>query len=429
MTNQSLADTYTDIRVENASLTPFISNCYRSALQQLRRSFLESRPDAILVSEGRIGPSHVIDDFLTLVGKNVTVAKVPASCSDSASCMRSVVRSIGFEPNEMSLDDLESVLEMFLQYQRTHNLRTIICLEDSHLHGLWVLDKMRRLIELEAKEKFGLMVIISGPPSMISVLNEPILDVITEQAGDRIVFPPFTLSETRAFVRHCVETAASNDGSLKIVDQVFEFVSVSLMHELCAGIPDNVNKLYNKCLDLINGTDEHIVSVSVVRDAAKLVGLTDPDSDGETEPLALEVTGEFSQPAHLKIKTEGEPDREILLDQQCILIGRDRSCAICISDPRVSRYHALISISSRGLQLVDLDSTNGTLVNMQRTTRCILADDDVVSIGRTKIVYAAGGEQLSFGADVEHVDSFEVVQISPPSITLVGEKAQMLRKS
>ena len=124
-----------------------------------------------------------------------------------------------------------------------------------------------------------------------------------------------------------------------------------------------------------------------------------------------------------------QPFKEILLDQQCILIGRDRLCAICISDPRVSRYHALISLSSRGLQLVDLDSTNGTLVNMLQTTRCTLADDDVVSIGRTKIAYAAGGEQLPSGADVERADSFEVVQISPPSITYVGENVQMLRKS
>ena len=56
----------------------------------------------------------------------------------------------------MSLVDLENVLELFLRYQRTHKIRTIIAVQDSDAHGWWVLDKVRRLVELEAKEKYGL---------------------------------------------------------------------------------------------------------------------------------------------------------------------------------------------------------------------------------------------------------------------------------
>ncbi len=43
------------------------------------------------------------------------------------------------------------------------------------------------LDEMDVQEKYGLIIILSAPPSVIPVLNEPILDVISAQAGDRIV--------------------------------------------------------------------------------------------------------------------------------------------------------------------------------------------------------------------------------------------------
>ena len=427
MTDQSLVDTHSDIRVEHAHLVPFVSNCYRSSLQKLTQSYRDERPAAILVSEGRFGPSHVIDNFLTGIDADVTVARVTGACSNSTAVMREIVSAIGFEPKDMSLTDLENVLEMFLGYQRTHKLRTVICVEDSDVHGWWVLDKVRRLVEKEAEEKFGLMVILSGPPSMISTLNEPILDTITEQAGERIVLAPFTLSETRDFVRQRVET---NDNEFSgDVGEVFEFYAVTLIHEFCAGVPDKVDKICSKSLELIDGTGETKVSTDTVKTAARLIGIELSGSDADSEIPVLTLGDEATRPGRLIAKTPGDPDIEVSLDQNCILIGRDRLCGICINGLKVSRYHALIAMSTHGLQLVDLGSTNGTVVNGHRIKRCTLQDTDEIMIGRTKIIYEAGGEQLAWAGDEDRTGSFEIVDEIEPPINFVGNDVQLLRTS
>ena len=45
------------------------------------------------------------------------------------------------------------------------------------------------------------------------------------------------------------------------------------------------------------------------------------------------------------------------------IIGRTPYCTIVLSDPLVSREHALLHLGPRGLSVVDLGSTHGTRVN------------------------------------------------------------------
>lgn len=66
---------------------------------------------------------------------------------------------------------------------------------------------------------------------------------------------------------------------------------------------------------------------------------------------------------------------------QCI-IGRERaSCTIALRDPNISRRHAQITYTGQGWSIEDLNSTNGTLVNNRRITRCPLRDGDVLTFG------------------------------------------------
>lgn len=424
MLDQSLADTHSDIRVEHAHLIPFISNCYRAALQQLTQSYRDCRPAAILISEGRFGPGHVVDNFLTGIDESVAVARVNGSSSDSTSFMQDIVRSIGFQTSDMSITDLENVLDMFLRYQKNHKLRTVLCIDDTDVHGWWVLDKIRRLVDLECRQKLGLMIILSGPASMISVFNEPGLNIITEQAGKRIVLSPFTLSETREFLRQRTTPDDQRQTCAR-----FEFFAANLIHELCAGVPDQINQLSAKSLELVDGTGEAEISVDIVKTAARLVGMTSAVTAADDTLPVLLPDDEASAPGRLIAKTRGEPDQEVILEQKCILIGRDRICGICVVGLRISRYHALVVLSDTGLQVVDLGSTNGTMVNGHKVKRCTLSDQDIITIGHTRITYIAGSEQLAWAEEVERTGEFEVgsQRLPPePSINFVGKDIQLI---
>lgn len=66
-------------------------------------------------------------------------------------------------------------------------------------------------------------------------------------------------------------------------------------------------------------------------------------------------------------------------------IGRQPENHICLSDPRVSRFHALIKVKDSHLIIKDLQSTNGTLVNNVRIRRHKLQPGDLIKLGETII--------------------------------------------
>jgi serine/threonine protein kinase len=64
-----------------------------------------------------------------------------------------------------------------------------------------------------------------------------------------------------------------------------------------------------------------------------------------------------------------------------IMVGRDRTCAIVLAHPAVSRRHARITVAGREPVLEDLQSANGTYVNNARVERVVLKPGDVVRFG------------------------------------------------
>jgi hypothetical protein len=71
------------------------------------------------------------------------------------------------------------------------------------------------------------------------------------------------------------------------------------------------------------------------------------------------------------------------------LIGRSRNCAIVFPDPAVSRCHAVIGYDrQQGFYVMDVGSSNGTLLNQQRLIamqRQPLQNGDIVTISHIRI--------------------------------------------
>jgi Protein of unknown function (DUF3662)/Inner membrane component of T3SS, cytoplasmic domain len=69
------------------------------------------------------------------------------------------------------------------------------------------------------------------------------------------------------------------------------------------------------------------------------------------------------------------------------LLGRGTDCDLRLVDPGVSRHHAELRVEDDQVVLVDLGSTNGTLVNGQPVRRVTLTDGTNVTLGRTSLVF------------------------------------------
>jgi hypothetical protein len=77
------------------------------------------------------------------------------------------------------------------------------------------------------------------------------------------------------------------------------------------------------------------------------------------------------------IRAGGESDK--------VTIGRSPQCNLTVPDPSVSELHCCVMITDEGVAAMDLDSRNGTSINMQRLasgTPSLLGDEDILTLGR-----------------------------------------------
>jgi pSer/pThr/pTyr-binding forkhead associated (FHA) protein len=67
-------------------------------------------------------------------------------------------------------------------------------------------------------------------------------------------------------------------------------------------------------------------------------------------------------------------------------IGRAPRADFIVEAALVSRLHCRLTAGATELEVVDLESTNGTYVNGQRTDRAILRNGDRLGVGRVDLL-------------------------------------------
>jgi two-component system NtrC family sensor kinase len=92
----------------------------------------------------------------------------------------------------------------------------------------------------------------------------------------------------------------------------------------------------------------------------------------------------------------GDGKVQRLEENQAVVIGRDRSCQLCIDDPQISRHHARLLRRADSITIEDLNSSNGTFLNGVRIKSGILKSNDLVTLGRfTQLVVRRTAESAS----------------------------------
>jgi pSer/pThr/pTyr-binding forkhead associated (FHA) protein len=64
-----------------------------------------------------------------------------------------------------------------------------------------------------------------------------------------------------------------------------------------------------------------------------------------------------------------------------ITLGAAHGNDLLLFEPLVSRNHAVLERRGRSIEIVDLNSENGTFVNGERVSRRVLADGDTIRLG------------------------------------------------
>lgn len=143
-----------------------------------------------------------------------------------------------------------------------------------------------------------------------------------------------------------------------------------------------------------------------------------PDEQGGSDSDAtqiLEKTAQTLQEEYRQAKEKGAclimirgplQGNQFFLSKHEMIIGRDPTADISVSDPSISRRHAKVSLQGEAVYLHDLGSANGTVVNGKKVeSKAIisLAKEDMIRLGNSIFKYIPAGdvESLAWG----HMDT------------------------
>lgn len=109
----------------------------------------------------------------------------------------------------------------------------------------------------------------------------------------------------------------------------------------------------------------------------------DPSTIGQTDSIRLPVT-------HFEVRVTGGPDAgaSLLVSPRSagkLLVGTAHTCQLRLSDRRVSRRHLALDVTTAGLRVTDVGSTNGTRIDGLAVVDAFCRGGETIIIGDTTL--------------------------------------------
>ena len=105
--------------------------------------------------------------------------------------------------------------------------------------------------------------------------------------------------------------------------------------------------------------------------------------------LALRINQEVSTMLKIELKFKDKILKHFETDKSEITIGRGTNNDIQIDNLGVSKTHAKINKNPDAYTIVDLNSTNGTILNDKQIKKAKLAPQDILTIGKHTLAFTS----------------------------------------
>ena len=102
------------------------------------------------------------------------------------------------------------------------------------------------------------------------------------------------------------------------------------------------------------------------------------------------------RPPRLILTHDGKTIKDLTINKPRVIIGRSGHNDLLVESRFVSRNHAMLIRNGNTTFLMDLNSTNGTIVNSRRISNQVLMHNDIISLGnhRIKFVHPAATDVM-----------------------------------
>lgn len=284
--------------------------------------------------------------------------------------LEAVLEAFGFGPVDAEKNELRNLLSIF-QVQARHDGRQLLL----HIHDPEDLteDVAEEILWLTGDRSADgcLRVVLTGAEGLNRLLDSPRLESLAEHLKLRHRLDHLSARETQEYLHFRLAAAGCGQPG-----DLFPSTLSTAVYAATGGVPGRINALAKGVMEASAGANGRILDLDLVRTVAARLGLAGIESIGMEARLSISLDGEV----FLEVPVAGEK----------LLIGRHSFNDICLRDHSVSRHHAIIVPSGPVWVIVDLNSTNGTLVNGRKVRQQVLNGGDEIAIGRFDLAFEGG---------------------------------------
>ena len=354
-------------------LTIVTYHSQRLALDVLKETHEHPTGLSLLQGPALSGKSVLIRSFVDSVDPECAVALVDGKGLNTTNLLVTILRQFGYDIDLSSPNELLGLLRVFALQQASSSSPPLLIIENAHELNPSALRALCELAELRVRLGSALKMVLVGDRSLESMVQAPAMESIARRLLHDFHLRPMTRNEVRDYVYEKLMAAGADLPAF-----VFPEAVCDELWEASGGWPGILDRI--ALLALAKTQD-----LPVNGDQVEYPVLPNGTWDAHAEDAAVPEIP--ANPPQLVVTNNGSVIRELSMDKPRLLIGRSEHNDISIDSRFISRHHALLVRHGSSTFLMDLNSTNGIMVNARRVSNHVLLHDDVITIGHHKIKF------------------------------------------
>jgi type II secretory pathway predicted ATPase ExeA len=317
---------------------------HRDALRFLSAAMHQTNGIALLQGPRGSGKSTIIGEQFAWSKREAPIALFDGARASTRQLVSGMLKQYGVDVIPQDDEQMLQILGNYLSQQTRTGQAPILLIDNADRLGSSTLSLLNWLAALDEKGRFALRIILTGKERLADLASKHSMRNLERRHPAVFALNPLSPQEAAIYLRTRM-IAAGGERS----EEVFSIDVCERLHELSRGWPGRLNDY-----------------------ALEAMARTEELKDTHSAPRVI-------------VTREGETLAEYALTKRETVLGRDEMADIVVKDRYVSKLHAMFQMYSNGLVLLDLNSTNGTIVNSVETQKRILRNNDVISLGQHRL--------------------------------------------
>jgi general secretion pathway protein A len=317
---------------------------YQAALRFLIAALNQDNGIALLQGPRGSGKTTILQEQASWWRRDVPVAMFDGKKSATRDLVSGMLAQYGIEVIPQQDEQLLQTLGNYLEQQTRSGLAPILIIDNADRLGSSTLSLLNWLAAQESRGRWALRIVLSGTERLAELASKHSMRNLERRHPSVFALNPMSRREAVVYLRTRLVIAGGDKP-----EEIFSVDVCEHLHELSRGWPGRLN-------DFALETMARAEELQDTRDMPRII-----------------------------VTRDGATLAEYALTKRECIIGRDTLADIVIKDRYVSKLHAMLQRYANGVVLLDLNSTNGTLVNSVETKKAVLRNNDIISLGSHRL--------------------------------------------